>query len=153
MHIAAHAVGKITLFMCAGAIFVASGKKYVSQMVGLGRKMPITFAAFFVGSMSVIGLPPTAGFISKWHLVLGAMEADQIALVVILLISSVLNIAYLLPIVWKAFFVPGKEDDLEISEAPRACIAPLMITSVLCFVLFFWNGWLIKLTELMFVVK
>ncbi len=153
MHIAAHAVGKITLFMCAGAIFVATGKKYVSQMVGLGRKMPITFAAFFIGSMSVIGLPPTAGFISKWHLVLGAMEADQIALVVILLISSVLNIAYLLPIVWKAFFVPGKEDDSEISEAPRACIAPLMITSLLCFVLFFWNGWLIKLTEMMFVVK
>ncbi len=153
LHIAAHAVGKITLFMCAGAIFVATGKKYVSQMRGLGRKMPITFAAFFIGSMSVIGLPPTAGFISKWHLVLGAMEADQIALVVILLISSILNIAYLLPIVWQAFFVPAKEGDSEIAEAPPACIAPIVITSVLCFALFFWSGFLIELTKLMFAAK
>ena len=155
LHIATHAVAKITLFMCAGAIFVATGKKQISQMVGLGRKMPITFAAFFIASLSVIGLPPTAGFISKWYLVLGAMDAGQIALVVVLIISSILNIAYLLPIAWNAFYPApnGMETDSGIAEAPWACVAPLVITSALCLLLFFWNGWLIKLTDMMLLTR
>ncbi|MGY8696284.1 MAG: monovalent cation/H+ antiporter subunit D family protein, partial [Verrucomicrobiia bacterium] len=103
-HIAMHAVGKITLFMCAGAIFVATGKKYISQMDGLGRKMPITFAAFSIGALSVIGLPPTGGLISKFYLVTGAMDAGQSALLIVFLVSTILNAAYLLPIGYRAFF-------------------------------------------------
>jgi multicomponent Na+:H+ antiporter subunit D len=69
VHIAMHAFGKITLFFCAGAIFVATGKKNISEMVGIGKRMPVTMIAFFVGALSVIGLPPTGGFFSKWYLV------------------------------------------------------------------------------------
>ena len=96
VHIAMHACGKITLFFCAGAILVASGKKYVSELRGLGRKMPFTMGAFLIGSLSVIGLPPLGGFVSKWYLVLGALERDYVWVVVVLLVSSLLNVFYLL---------------------------------------------------------
>ena len=92
LHIAMHACGKITLFFCAGAIFVATGKKYVSELRGLGRKMPITMGAFMIGSLSVIGLPPLGGFISKWYLALGALDRDMTWVVVVLLLSSLLNV-------------------------------------------------------------
>jgi len=73
LHIVMHAFGKITLFFCAGAIYVASHKKYVSEMDGLGRQMPVTFLAFFLGSLSIIGMPPLGGFLSKWNLLVGAV--------------------------------------------------------------------------------
>ena len=92
LHIAMHACGKITLFFCAGAIFVATGKKYVSELRGLGRKMPITMGAFMIGSLSVIGLPPLGGFVSKWYLAMGALDRDAVWVVVVLLISSLLNV-------------------------------------------------------------
>ena len=108
LHIAMHAFGKITLFFCAGAIFVATGRKNISEMAGIGKRMPITMGAFFIGSLSVVGLPPCGGFISKWYLVLGTLEADQILLLIVLLTSSLLNAAYFFPIVYKAFFCsPG----------------------------------------------
>ena len=153
LHIAAHAVGKITLFMCAGAIFVATGKKYLSEMVGIGRRMPVTMGAFFVGSLCVIGLPPTVGFVSKWHLFLGALDAGQFVFVVILVVSSLLNIAYLLPPVWKAFYISPEtltEFDDGVREAPWACVVPVVITSLLCLILFFLPDLLISLTDLMF---
>jgi len=93
VHIAMHAFGKITLFFCAGAIFVATGKKNISEMIGIGKMMPITMAAFFIGSLSVIGLPPCGGFISKWYLVLGSLEAHQMPVLFVLLTSSLLNAA------------------------------------------------------------
>jgi multicomponent Na+:H+ antiporter subunit D len=99
-HIAMHAFGKITLFFCAGAIAVATGKKYISQMVGIGKRMPITMTAFFIGSLSVIGLPPTGGFFSKWYMVLGTLQAGQWPMLIVLLVSSLLNAAYFLPIVY-----------------------------------------------------
>src|SRR3546814_9370922 len=74
LHIAAHALGKITLFMCAGAIYVATHKTEISEMDGLGRRMPFTYAAFLVGSLSIIGLPPFIGMWSKWYLGMGAVE-------------------------------------------------------------------------------
>jgi multicomponent Na+:H+ antiporter subunit D len=153
LHIAMHAAGKITLFMCAGAIFVATGKKYVSEMVGIGRRMPITMAAFFIGALSVIGLPPTGGFVSKWHLVLGTVDAGQIALLGVLIVSSLLNIAYLLPPVWKAFYVPdgvkAEFDDGGRQEAPWACVVPLCVTAAACVALFLKPDLLINLTFLM----
>lgn len=154
-HIAMHAVGKITLFMCAGAVFVATGKKYISQMDGLGRKMPITFAAFSIGALSVIGLPPTGGLISKFYLVTGTMDAGQSALLVIFLISTILNAAYLLPIGYRAFF--PKDPELakqpfswkNTEEANWQCITPLSITAVLAVILFIKPQILLQLAGLM----
>ena len=139
LHIAMHACGKITLFFCAGAIFVASGKKYVSELRGLGRKMPITMGAFMIGSLSVIGLPPLGGFISKWYLALGALDRDMTWVVVVLLVSSLLNVFYLLPVAVTAFFRdPEGDKETGMKEAPMACVVPLAITAIGCFVLFFF---------------
>jgi multicomponent Na+:H+ antiporter subunit D len=140
MHIAMHAFGKITLFMCAGAIFVATGKKYISEMVGIGKRMPVTMTAFLIGSLSVIGLPPTGGFISKWFLVLGTLEADQIVMLVVLLGSSLLNAAYFLPVVYRAFFCTPEESMFEnkVQEAPIWCVVPLVVTAIGSIGLFFF---------------
>ena len=147
LHIAMHACGKITLFFCAGAIFVATGKKYVSQLRGLGRRMPITMGAFMIGSLSVIGLPPLGGFISKWYLALGALDRDAMWVVAVLLISSLLNVFYLLPVAVTAFFrsEDSEEGDEPIKEAPWPCVVPLAFTALGCFVLFFWSDALLKL--------
>lgn len=147
LHIAMHACGKITLFFCAGAIFVATGKKYVSQLRGLGRRMPITMGAFMIGSLSVIGLPPLGGFVSKWYLALGALDRDVMWVVAVLLISSLLNVFYLLPVAVSAFFRSGDTDEEEqsIKEAPWPCVVPLVFTALGCFALFFWSDALLKL--------
>jgi multicomponent Na+:H+ antiporter subunit D len=139
LHIAMHAFGKITLFFVAGAIFVATGKKYISQMVGIGKRMPITMGAFFIGSLSIIGLPPTGGFISKWYLVLGTLEADNMIMLFVLLSSSLLNAAYFMPIFYKAFFCTKEESmfDDKVEEPPLMCVLPLVITAIISFALFF----------------
>ena len=139
LHIAMHAFGKITLFFCAGAIFVATGRKYLSQMVGIGYRMPVTMSAFLIGSLSIIGLPPTGGFISKWYLVLGTLEGDQMVMLFVLLTSSLLNAAYFMPIFYKAFFCTPEEAMFEkkIDEAPLMCVIPLVITALISFLLFF----------------
>lgn len=140
MHIAMHAFSKITLFFAAGAIYVATHKKLVSEMDGLGRAMPVTFAAFLIGSLSIIGLPPLGGMWSKWYLGLGAVEAGQLMLLAVLMISSLLNIAYLLPIPIRAFFSKpaGGEHYTEIREAPKTILLAMIITSVACAILFFY---------------
>lgn len=139
LHICMHAFGKITLFMCAGAIFVASGKKYISQMKGLGKIMPITFGAFLIGSLSVIGLPPAGGFISKWLLLKGTIASDHWPMMVVLLGSSLLNAAYFFPIIYEAFFGGSGETERPIiKEAPLACTLPLSITAAMSILLFFY---------------
>ena len=152
MHIAMHAFGKITLFFCAGAIYATAHKTKVSELAGIGKKMPITMLCFLVGAISTIGLPPFGGAWSKWYLAQGTMEAGDIAFLVVLLVSSLLNIAYLLPIPLIAFF--GKEkstDDAHASEAahahdghghadhgeaPLLCRIPIIVTATGCLVLF-----------------
>jgi multicomponent Na+:H+ antiporter subunit D len=150
LHIAMHAFGKITLFFCAGAIFVATGKKNISDMVGIGRRMPITMAAFFIGSLSVIGLPPTGGFISKWYLVLGTLEADQMIMLFVLLGSSLLNAAYFMPVFYKAFFCTKEESmfDDEVKEAPLFCVIPLTITALISIGLFFYPDLFLRLSQI-----
>ncbi|MBL63992.1 MAG: cation:proton antiporter [Opitutae bacterium] len=152
LHIAMHACGKITLFFCAGAIFVASGKKYVSQLRGLGRKMPFTMGAFLIGSLSVIGLPPLGGFISKWYLALGALDGGYFWVVVVLLVSSMLNVFYLLPVAVTAFFRDRDEEEDEdgkgMKEAPWQCVIPLTCTALGCFGLFFFSDVLLQLAGL-----
>ena len=153
LHIATHAVGKITLFFCAGAIMVAAHKKEISDMVGLGRQMPITFIAFAIGAISIIGLPPMAGTWSKWYLIIGALEADKLIIVAVLMISSLLNIAYLLPIPIKAFFNTQPEGAepwswSQTKEAPLPILIALTVTSIGCLVLFFYPQPLIDLINL-----
>lgn len=150
VHIAMHAFGKITLFFCAGAIFVATGKKYVSQMVGIGRRMPITMIAFLIGSMSVIGLPAAGGLVSKWYMVLGAVDAHKMWVLVVYLVSSLLNAAYFLPIVYRAFFCTDEEAQFErkFKEAPLWCVVPLSLTALLSMVFFFFNDLFFQLASL-----
>jgi multicomponent Na+:H+ antiporter subunit D len=149
-HIAMHAFGKITLFFCAGAIFVATGKKNISEMVGIGKRMPVTMIAFLVGSLSVIGLPPTGGFFSKWYLVLGTLQADQMPMLIVLLGSSLLNAAYFLPIVYRAFFCTAEESMFPdtVQEAPVWCVTPLVITAIGSVALFFYPTVFLRLAEL-----
>lgn len=145
MHIAMHAVGKITLFFCAGAIMVATHKTEISQMHGLGRRMPFTFIAFGIATLSIIGLPPLGGAWSKWQLALGAAETGQVILIAILMISSLLNVSYLIPIVVRGFLpdtssdhsIPASEPDWKIEEAPLLCVVPLCATALICIILFF----------------
>jgi multicomponent Na+:H+ antiporter subunit D len=131
IHIAAHAFSKITLFFCAGSIYCASGKRNISDMAGIGRKLPWTMGAFFVGSLSMIGVPPTAGFVSKWYLALGSVEAGDIAFLIVLLVSSVLNAAYFLPVSYTAFFgTATQESPATVREIPMMTV-PLVATAIL----------------------
>lgn len=138
--IAMHAVGKITLFFCAGAIYTAAHKTEISDMVGIGRRMPVTMFAFLIGSLSIIGLPPLGGAWTKWYLMLASVESEHLFVAVVLLVSSLLNVAYLLPIVARGYFLPPRDargGKVAIEEAPLACLVPLCITAALCVVLFF----------------
>jgi multicomponent Na+:H+ antiporter subunit D len=103
-HIVMHAFGKITLFFAAGAIAVAAHKTEISEMNGIGRSMPITMTAFMIGTLSIIGLPPAGGVWSKWYLGLGTIEAGELTLLAVLMLSSLLSIGYLFVIPIRAFF-------------------------------------------------
>jgi len=140
MHIAMHASAKITLFFAAGAIMVAAHKTNISQLNGLGRRMPLTFAAFTIGSLSIIGLPPFGGMWSKWYLALGTVQAEQWVLLGVFMLSSILNIAYLLPIAARGFFSPSAqgEQDTGIKEAPLPILLAMSFTSLICVALFFY---------------
>ncbi len=152
LQIVMHAFGKITLFFCAGAIYTATKKTEISDMRGLGRIMPFTFAAFAIGALSIIGLPPLGGSWAKFYIMLGAIDADQLIVLGILFISSLLNIAYLMPIVIRGFFFSplgtqhppvavGEEqsfiDRTAIKEAPLLAVAPPVLTALACIALFF----------------
>ncbi len=140
LHIAMHALGKITLFMCAGSIYVATHKTNISQMTGLGRVMPITFGAFLIGALSIIGLPPLGGSWSKWLLIMGSADTGQWIMILVLMASSLLNVAYLLPIVGKGFFVSDPENVGPVKEAPALCWAPPALTALGCVIIFFFAG-------------
>jgi len=171
MHILMHAFGKITLFFAAGAYYTAAHKTRVSELPGIGRTMPVTTAAFLLGALSVIGVPPAGGTWSKWYLALGTVDAGQYVYLAVLMISSLLNIAYLMPIPIRGFFrpapgtveteaaeVPGGPAGLagavdpptgswrsRIHEAPAACLVALSVTAVGSVVLFFFPGPVVRL--------
>ena len=148
MHIAMHAFGKITLFFAAGAVLVAAHETDISRMHGLGRRMPITFGAFFVGSLSIIGVPPAGGAWSKWFLGMGTLEAGQIGLLVVLMVSSLLSLVYLLEVPIRAFFSAPPDDahhDEGIHEAPWPSVVAMIITALVTLVLFVHPGLLYEL--------
>jgi len=149
LQIAMHALGKMTLFMCAGAIYVGAHKTLISEMRGLGRSMPITFGAFFVGAMSIIGLPPMGGSWPKFLLMLGAADAGQLFIIAVLIVSSLMNVVYLLSIPVQAFYMNQADGDAKpqgagetmidwknIKEAPFWCVAPPVLTATGAFLLF-----------------
>lgn len=137
VHIANHAFAKITLFFCAGAIYVATHKKNISDMSGLGRAMPITFGAFAIASLSMIGAPPVGGFVTKWYLLLGALDAGSLGIVIVLLVSTLLNTAYFAPVVYSAFFGKSSAEDEkhQFREAPLAMVIPLGLTALVSLLL------------------
>jgi len=137
-HIVMHAFGKITLFFCAGAILVALHKKSISELDGIGRKMPITMAAFFIGAISIIGLPPTAGSWSKLMIAGGSFDGGTMFWALVLMLSTLLNICYLLPIPMRAFLKPLPDGaSAERQEAPFASLCAIVITASFCILLFF----------------
>ncbi len=148
-HIVAHAVSKITLFFAAGAIYVATHLKRVSQLSGVGRKMPWTFGAFGLATISMIGLPPAVGFVSKWYLINGALNRNYVIFMVVLLISALLNAAYFLPIVYKGFFEKPKADIPvdSFKEAPLAMVVPLCITALLSFFIGVYPNYFLRIIQ------
>ena len=142
LHIAMHAFGKITLFFCAGAVLVTAHKKNISELNGIGRRMPWTMGAFAIGAISMIGAPPFAGFVSKWYLLSGALQTEQMIAVAALVISTLLNAAYFMPIVYAAFFKQPDDNDshAEHGEAPLPIVLALSATALFTILIFFFPG-------------
>jgi multicomponent Na+:H+ antiporter subunit D len=157
VHIANHAFSKITLFFCAGAIYVATHKKNISEMSGLGRAMPFTFGAFAVASLSMIGAPPVGGFVSKWYLLLGALDlgplsARSLLIIGVLIASTLLNAAYFAPVVYQAFFGKASEADThhKFTEAHPAMVVPLCITAAISVALGFYPDFFMNFAKALF---
>ena len=149
LHIAAHAVGKITLFFAAGSIYTAAHKTEVSQLDGIGRRMPWTMAAFGIGALSLIGIPPFAGFISKWFIMSGAWSTQNVLAAAVILGSTLLNAAYFLPILHRAFFRPLSEEAEHHphGEAPLPIVIALTSTAALTTAMFFFPDTALRLAE------
>ncbi|MBM4160567.1 MAG: monovalent cation/H+ antiporter subunit D family protein [Ignavibacteria bacterium] len=130
LHIANHAAMKITLFFCAGAIYVNLHKENVSELDGIGRAMPWTMGAFTLAAAGLAGVPPVNGFVSKWYLGLGAIEADAQLPLVVLLLGGLLSAGYLIPIVYRAFFRP-MAGEKGTREASALMVVPLVLTATL----------------------
>ena len=135
LHLANHATTKITLFFCAGAIYVNMHRTEISQLNGIGKAMPWTMGAFTIGSMGLAGVPPINAFISKFFLCQGAMQADSLLLLSVFLLSGVLNMAYFFPIVRRAFFKKGDEEVAHHGEASPLMVVPICIVALLSIIL------------------
>jgi multicomponent Na+:H+ antiporter subunit D len=146
IHIVAHAFGKITLFFCAGSIYVSAHKTEVSQLDGIAKKMPWTMAAFTVGALNMIGVPLVGGFVSKWYLLLGALEKGSFEILSVLLLSSLLNAGYFLPIIYRAYFKKSPGHAYEIKENPFMAVT-LTITALISIVIGFYPNFIASLAK------
>ncbi|MFH0729645.1 MAG: monovalent cation/H+ antiporter subunit D family protein [Pseudomonadota bacterium] len=157
VHIANHAFSKITLFFCAGSLYTSAHKTEISQLSSIGKKMPWTMAAFFIASLSMIGVPPAAGFISKWYIAIGSIEAKEMPILIFLLFSTVLNAAYFLPITYKAFFVKdetasqshtdaGHDHHDDIKENPMI-VVPLVLTAIISLIIGVYPNYFLSLAQ------
>jgi len=139
LHIVVHAFGKITLFFAAGAIYTASKKTEVSQLNGIAKRMPFTMAAFSIGALSMIALPPVAGFLSKWYLLLGASQEQQYMAMAVIVLSTLLTAGYFVPIIYAAYL---KDEDAvqkrDHGEAPLLMVIALSFTACATVLLFFF---------------
>jgi multicomponent Na+:H+ antiporter subunit D len=180
MHIAMHAFAKITLFFCAGSIYVATKKTHVSQLHGIARKMPWTMAAFALATLSMVGIPPAGGFVSKWYLMVGATQAKEFWALMVLATSALLNAFYFVPIVMNGFFRHQSDEDegvgmspsgpvlvpqsvgaaaantssetrlFNVQESPLFVVVPLCITAVISLVLGMFPEMILKFVGVMF---
>jgi len=150
IHIVNHAFSKITLFFVAGAIYVVTHKKNISEMSGLGRSMPLTFGAFAVASLSMIGAPPVAGFVTKWYLLVGSLEAHQVGILLVLIASTVLNVGYFAPVAYKAFFGPRPAGEAEtgIREAPLSMLIPILIAATVSVIIGIWPNFMMQFVNM-----
>ncbi len=139
IHIVAHAFGKITLFFAAGAIYTASKKTELHQLRGIGARMPWTMAAFTIGALSMIGVPPTGGFVSKWFILAGAFQSDNYVAIFTIILSTVLNAAYFLPIIFMAWFSTEAPGGKAHGEAPWPAVLALCVTALATLAFFFFN--------------
>ena len=150
LHIPFHGFMKITLFLCAGAIAAITGKKTISELAGLGRVLPVTLGAFLIGAFGMCGAPPLAGFISKWHVALGAVESGALFFLLIIFVGSLLDVVYFFPVIRTAFFgkmpqneSPTNEGEEQVDDNARGkrtlenrqaiyllMIVPLAITAI-----------------------
>jgi len=140
VHMVAHAFGKITLFFAAGAIYTVSKKTELHQLAGIGRRMPWTMTAFTIGAISMIGVPPTAGFVSKWFILAGAFQSNDYLAIFTIIASTALNAMYFLPIIFMVWFKPETQPvQKDHGEAPLAMVLALCTTAALTLLFFFFN--------------
>ena len=157
IHITNHAFSKITLFFCAGSIYISSHKTEISQLDGIGKRMPWTMAAFAIATLSMIGVPPVSGFITKWYLIIGSLERNSIAVLVVLLASSLLNAAYFIPILYRAYF---KEDNSEYEDQNNDVnyhhdikenlflVIPLTLTALVSIILGIYPDFIVRIAKM-----
>lgn len=148
LHIAAHAFAKITLFFAAGSIYTASKKTEISQLNGIGKRMPWTMGAFSIGALSMIALPPAAGFVSKWHLLFGATQQQQYIAIGTIALSTLLSASYFVPIIYAAFFrkeEPNQKRDH--GEAPVSMVVALCLTATATILIFLFPSVPLALAE------
>ncbi|MCX6802199.1 MAG: monovalent cation/H+ antiporter subunit D family protein [Candidatus Diapherotrites archaeon] len=140
--IAAHAFAKLTMFFVAGAVRVKTGKTKISELAGIGKKMPLTMLAFTLAALSMVGLPLMPGFISKFYLSAGAWDANQLIVIFVLVISSILNAAYFFPIIFTAFSGDPEKSGAKsrIEEAHYAMVLPILITIICAIILGLWTS-------------
>jgi len=155
IHITNHAFAKITLFFCAGSIFVATRKKDITEMGGIGWSMPFTMIAFGLASLSMIGVPPVSGFVTKWYLALGTLDIHNMILLTVILVSSLLNAGYFIPVIFTSFFgksLPGDTTQggfLEGSPFIMFMVIPLFLTAVASVLFGIYPDLFIKIINLM----
>lgn len=135
IHITHQAFMKITLFFCAGAIYAQTGKRNIREMDGISKKMPLTMAAFAITAVGMVGIPPTCGFISKWFLGIGAIEAGYPIFVLMLVVSSLLNAAYFMPPIYNSFFKEPDETLLETREPSLWFLMPILVCAAISLIL------------------
>jgi multicomponent Na+:H+ antiporter subunit D len=135
MHLVAHAVSKITLFFAAGAIYSSTGYTKISEMDGIGKKLKVVSIAFTLGAMSLVGIPLLVGFTSKWYIVQSSVEVGQWFILLVITISTLLNIGYFSPIIYK-FFFKNELSEVSFKTLPQDITLSIVICCVLMVILF-----------------
>jgi multicomponent Na+:H+ antiporter subunit D len=130
VHIVHQGLMKITLFFCAGALSKELHIHTIDELDGAGRRMPWTMLAFSIGGLGMIGVPPLAGFVTKWYLGIGALQAGQPWVILVLAGSSLLNAAYFLPLIYRAWFLPPPEDATTGVERDLWLVGPPVVTAI-----------------------
>jgi len=135
VHVFNHAIIKSTLFLCAGALIYKTGFRKLSDLRGIGKKMPITCGALTIAALSIAGIPPTAGFICKWYIILGAIEFGKPIFAAALLLGAMFVFAYYIKIINALFFREPNEPITEVEEAPLSMLVPIIILAIGCLVM------------------